>query len=211
MKSLIHLVGLYCAGLAGCTSNTSSTATKLSAAERESATQCLRQMAGKSDTYTGLAWRRMSPLYQQEAGELAIQRLLKSWAANSYRVAGFNDTLFSLRPDTMARRLYGPDWQHVAFQAAREADNAQHRADNLGRHVSALLDSLHRADAGSAPSTRTGPPIAQRWQHIFQLTNKDGNTRRDTVEFFILPSHEVLLRFPLTERYWEKEAVNDPF
>ncbi len=158
-----------------------------------------------------LGWKETSPRHQSAAGYLPVQKLLASWAANMQRATGFDDTLLSLRPDTMARRLYGPNWQRVAFEAAKGADEAKHRADRQAARISQLLDSIN-ARPPTSRLVAAEDSGCRYWLHTFQLQSPTGEVRRDSLEFIVWPSQRVQLLFPLEERFWVPQARPvDPF
>ena len=206
------LISMLLLASGGCSTPENTSQTQPSAAARAAIRQLIQRQTSKDVAYAAdLGWKETSSLHQSAAGYLPVQKLLASWAANMQRANGFDDTIFSLRPDTMARRLYGPNWQRVVFEAAKAADDAKHRADRQAARISQLLDSINARPPTGQPADADDSGC-RYWLHTFQLKSPTGEAKRDSLEFIVWPSQQVQLLFPLKERFWVPETrPADPF
>jgi hypothetical protein len=182
-----------------------------SVAARATMQRLIRQHMDKPFTYVAdLGWRETKPSVPQEAGEIRVQLLLASWVANTLRSTQVYDTIFNLQSAKVAQHLYGPNWRQVASQAAIEADKAQHRAKEQSELISHLVDSLSTSQRHAGPLAATGTPAGRYWRHYFQFKYK-ADIKKDSIDFIVLPSQQVVVRYPLAERFWVPKVENDPF
>jgi len=221
MKSIhyIRLLGLLFLTEACAQKTEEQTVTQATAAQPAIGRYIQQMMKGV--TYTPLAWRKTTPLYSQDAGEVAIQEQFGLWVAEKKHAATYDDSLArEYQEQLFASKGYRrkTELDTAALRpASRSATAAEHRARKRELLLTRLLDSVQQATDVQAPPVQapaTSTIIGQRGWHLFQVTDAHGQQHRDSVEYIILPSGKAFICFDretIAARPWQPDLRYDPY